>query len=300
MLSAFVLTLFVLSASQSQPAGGKQQTKNPQVNQTDTRKELDAIRSELSSIVRETSAIREKATEIERHYADQKASGVVDRRLEVATLIVLALGVVAAVWTLTKMERQISVARDAANAAKASADGLKNSERAYVSIRHQQADDKWEEGDIGLHKRGNREGDFHRHRLDFRIENSGRTPAHILGGIIQHVRDLPAHSYEPPRDITNDRGHIPGNYLPAQDRYRQKMDFMLTMEEMTAISDSRLWLVGYVDYRDAFKALHRAGFCRRVKHSSDTKNNMFVDITCEPYNYDTEIDEQGNPKPEAK
>lgn len=207
--------------------------------------------------------------------------------------------------TLRKLKSQTRAAVDNAKAAKASAEGLKNAERAYVAITHQQADDRWhaagEELPIGFHKHGNRQGELHPHLLETRIFNSGHTPAEVYGGLITRVIALDANPYKPPTDINamhTAEGWIPPYYLAAGKYYRKKIELLLTLDEMQAISghNGQLWLVGFVIYQDVFGALHRAGFCRRVKTETVYKNNLFVDVTCMRYNYDHEINEDGTRK----
>jgi hypothetical protein len=55
-----------------------------------------------------------------------------------------------------------------------------------------------------------------------------------------------------------------------------------------------LYLLGYVEYTDQFKHRHRGGYARRYEQSRLKNNLLFV--TKRGYNYDIEIDEQGNPK----
>jgi hypothetical protein len=203
-----------------------------------------------------------------------------------------------------------SAAEESANAAKASAEGLKNTERAYVGIQYRQKGDEWAE-DFSFHPcvRQSAIEDIgpECHRLHIRIVNTGRTPARIRGGGISCVIDLPKHPFNPLTAQFDDDSAISPNFLHAGGHYGEKLSYILSQAERDAKRHERLWLVGFVVYLDVFGRRHRAGFCRRpglskpneLVNKAWTKNNLTVDPTCDPYNYDYEIDEQGNRKQDA-
>ena len=189
----------------------------------------------------------------------------------------------------------LRIAQDAANAAKASVDGLKSAERAYVGFRNQEFGEQWT-NDPGFHMR---DAKNERHTLEIRVRNTGGTPATIHGGIVRPVALLDENKFTPPVQLPKGgQDFIHGNFLHAGDHYIQKLFYDLTAAENDALGSGRLWLVGYFDYTDAFGVNHRAGYCRRVnrKPMFPTRNNLFIDHVSGPYNYDDEIDEQGNRK----
>jgi hypothetical protein len=110
------------------------------------------------------------------------------------------------------------------------------------------------------------------------------------------VIDLDDHPFEAPTTPLNDREQIEGNFLHAGGHYLRKLTYMLSADDVTMLNDKRMWLVGYVDYTDAFEVRHRVGFCRSVLKGLEKKNNLTVDRTSVSYNYDREIDENGNEK----
>lgn len=208
---------------------------------------------------------------------------------------------IAAACTLKAIRDQVAANIDAANAAKDSADGLQSAERAYVSIRHREASDMTSVMDFSFHSMKKVSDDGRAaYRLDIRIANTGRTPAHIHGGVMRAAARL--HQAKPTlptliAGLVKERGHVPGNFLHAGDSYREKLTLTLSADDIAALNDRELWIVGFVQYSDAFGKRHKAGYCRRVnEHIPAGKNSLFVDKNCEPYNYDIQIDDEGNPK----
>lgn len=189
----------------------------------------------------------------------------------------------------------------AANAAKASADALQNSQRAYVGIRYRQKANEWPE-EFSFHKCSNKRtlanfGETCR-RLHIRVINGGQTPARIQGGGIQCALENDVVRFDPITATFEKETTIAPNYLHAGGHYSEKLTYRLTDVEDKAANDGRLWLVGYLIYVDVFERQHRAGFCCRVGGGTDPKrNNLSVDETCKDYNYDYEIDEKGQRKP---
>ena len=175
-----------------------------------------------------------------------------------------------------------------------------NAERAYVGIQHRQKGDDWPE-DFSFHpckdaKTITAVGPTC-YRLHIRIVNTGKTPAHIEGGGIQCAPFMDDKPFSPPVNTPNGRGKISPNFLHAGGHYWEKLTYELTEHDRKAIDEERMWLVGYVLYKDSFGRRHRAGFCRRVGKGKDpTKNNLFVDHSCKDNNYDYEIDAHDNRK----
>lgn len=202
---------------------------------------------------------------------------------------------VSAALTMAFLVWQILETRSAARTALISAEELKDAERAYVSIEYQQRGDDWPE-------------DFFRHcensgavasegpscyRLHVRIANSGLTPAHIEGGGIQFMPFMDETPFRPPVRTPDGRGAIAPTYLDARTRYAEAFTYHLAPIDLEALKDTRLWLVGYVDYVDVFGTRHRAGFCRRVGPREDSgKHLLYVDSACGPYNQDRPIGER--------
>jgi hypothetical protein len=185
--------------------------------------------------------------------------------------------------------------RSAARAVLTSAEDLKEAERAYVSIQYRQNSDDWPEDFFRqCESAGTVAGEeplcYHLH---LRIANSGQTPAHIEGGGIQTVPFMDETPFTPPVRTPDGRGEISPTFLDARTRYAAKFTYHLTPIDLKALTDSRLWLVGYVDYVDVFGARHRAGFCRRIGPREDSGNNVLLDdSTCGPYDQDRPIGER--------
>jgi hypothetical protein len=235
----------------------------------------------------------------------------------VLTLIIagatVGLFIVAVLQAITLAEQQQTMqqalidTRRAAQAAIASADGLKNSERAYIGIQYRQKADEWTDIAFSFHRctdtKTLKRLPDNCHRLHIRVVNSGRTPARILnGGGIKYIIDLPRRGFDPKTaTFTEDSGIAP-NFLHAGGRYSEKLTYEMAEADVLAKDRGELWLVGFLLYEDVFGRRHRAGFCRHVSGKPDsgiddnTKNNLSVDDSCGGYNYDYEVDDQGNRK----
>jgi hypothetical protein len=196
-------------------------------------------------------------------------------------LITLA-AVLAALGSLRILRRQTRASVAAAKAAKASADAVVMAERAYVDISHDPP---------GL-QMGN---DI---RFSVTIRNHGRTPAYVSSPLmilaISEIPNLPPQLPYGSTVIQPTTFLMPGQTFHKWELFPQ---FPEVDVQMINSGQRTLWLFGYVDYRDTFRALHRGGYARRYIPTplpGSTNNLVFVS---EPgYNYDIRIDEQGNPQ----
>jgi hypothetical protein len=125
-------------------------------------------------------------------------------------------------------------------------------------------------------------------RIEFK--NYGRTPAEVIGGRfkLEHIRE----NEEPPvQPIYTGQGSVRFDvayFLVANADFIFDFGFELPFPIGALVSvekgSDRLWLVGYVDYRDKFGDVHRAGYARRYDPHITGNNLTFV---TEPgYNYD--------------
>lgn len=171
-----------------------------------------------------------------------------------------------------------------------SAEDVKDIERAYVRLELREKGSGWTEG-----------SSFHRcetadtpagpepacYRLHVQIANSGSTAAHIEGGGIQSAPLMDETPFTPPVRTPEGRGAIAPAFLDARTRYVRTLTYHLAPDDLRALRDNRLWLVGYVDYVDAFGVRHRAGFCHRVSpEEKEGRNRLLVDAACSPHNQD--------------
>ena len=182
--------------------------------------------------------------------------------------------------------------RQAANAANASAKAALNSsesvkltERAYISMV---------ESASGFH----RSQPLHRLQLTLLIKNYGRTPGTVIRGEFGIVPSLSSQPFiHGLPDAAKFRQQVTGGlYVPARKGASlhsfDGASVILLQEEG---GPHHLWLVAYIDYEDRFGGRHRGGWARRIKgHMTTVTWEMWVDETAAPYNYDIEIDEQGN------
>jgi hypothetical protein len=91
---------------------------------------------------------------------------------------------------------------------------------------------------------------------------------------------------------------VPGTFLHAREGYTSKNFFPYgNAEEEAIIAQGRAWVFGCVEYSDVFGSRHRAGYCRWVNPAvSNGKNNLVFDAVSARYNYDMDIDEDGQPR----
>jgi hypothetical protein len=200
------------------------------------------------------------------------------------------------------MSGQLAAAKVAAHAAEASADALRNSERAYISIRHWSAADKGDGRTLGFHPCEDQNPDRQttKYRLEIRVTNVGKSPATVIGGQIQRVLNLQhfAGTFAPVDYLSvNSAERIMGTFLHPNEKIFRKLTYELHNSELTELAAQHYWLVGYVIYKDhSTKIRYRTDYCRHINNVSKGKNNLEIDDTSLPYNDDYEIDENGNRK----
>ncbi len=132
------------------------------------------------------------------------------------------------------------------------------------------------------------------------IRNFGRTPAEVTDVFLALAfDDLP-----PPGSYILPPGHQQTRvYLVTQDKFNHYVPFTgLDPDALMAVMEDeerKLWLYGYVDYRDRFGTRHRGGYMRRYErfdrtaapdalgHLPERYNNLVFDPT-PGFNYDRE------------
>jgi hypothetical protein len=138
-------------------------------------------------------------------------------------------------------------------------------ERAYVTMLHEGPGVVFET-----------EGLFY---LTIKIKNYGRTPAKVTDTLLKPVI-LPRGEKLPPKPnyIRDKENHESQKAFLVRDDYFIVTEYfdikeqILTIQEGTAI----LYLIGYVDYVDAFDKRHRGGYARRYVFSDKTNDLQLV------------------------
>jgi hypothetical protein len=146
-------------------------------------------------------------------------------------------------------------------------------ERAYVKLSHTSPGAAFDENQ-------------NRVALRMEVKNCGRTPAYVTDVILTPVvlpanRSLPSSpSYGYMAGYPSARAFL----VAAPDHVFVDMNFELP--EMPGVMDGTmtLYFVDYVDYIDAFKARHRAGYARFYDRQRAANNLVFVADSA--YNYD--------------
>ena len=140
--------------------------------------------------------------------------------------------------------------------------------------------------------------------MSFRIHNHGNTPARIIELALQpwfpvgnpELTRLP----EVPPDLLKTGSRA---FVVRGDSFSRHTILPISPQEITEIrnGERNLWILGYVDYIDAFHVRHRAGYARKYFRGWDKPGiDCLVIEAQEGYNYDIEIDEKGQPKKKRK
>jgi len=173
------------------------------------------------------------------------------------------LGVIVLICQTVLLKRSTDASKDAASAAKTSADSLKNIERPWVLLN---VIDRWA-------VRG--EDGNQRIAVKWRLKNFGKTPALVekIEGNIDVIPLTHQFSEEPvyvkPWSTIYDHPIIP----PGE----QSFDVVFAMNrdweefELSAVTKGALRLIasGHIVYRDPFGDLHETHFCLRSDRASD-------------------------------
>jgi hypothetical protein len=193
-------------------------------------------------------------------------------------VVIVAIAAACVAWkTLVVIGKQTDIAN-------LSAEAVMLAERAYVKMSHHS----------GPGLRFDPNGVLVMFSIE--VRNNGHTPADVLGGVLDLKFDaLPdKRSY---RRMATDE--FPGTFLVANDNVNWNGVLRADAEDLrlARLGQRRMWLVGYVDYRDRFKRRHRGGYARRFdQRFEDTtpepeRNNLVFDESAGHWNYDEELRE---------
>jgi hypothetical protein len=203
---------------------------------------------------------KEGTPEAERNERESHQKAANERGLVVATwvltfataLLFIAASVQAGlfVWQLSIMRDGMNDARIAAEAAKISADALMKAQRAYVRLSHvggmtlQIAD---ETAVI---------------QIQLQAKNWGETPAIVTSVAIGPIflapsQKLPPNPSYPPASVES-------SLLLRNEEMFRRVPIPIDVADAGAVQSGTmaLYLVGYIDYIDAFKVRHRGGYAR--------------------------------------
>jgi hypothetical protein len=159
----------------------------------------------------------------------------------------------------------------AANAAKTSADAVMLAERAYVAISHHPPGVEIEHAAVT--QAGEEEfGGWHEVEFQFAIKNHGNTPARITDISLNHFIGMPSDIPLPPTvPGTGERLFLVKDDVVNDDRHFQITDVQRSQLGLTL----RLWMMGYVDYIDAFGIRRRSGYARYYDPAIDHDSRYF-------------------------
>src|SRR5262245_45187359 len=114
-------------------------------------------------------------------------------------------------------------------------------------------------------------------RIAIEVTNRGSAPANVSAWLLTcHVgHRLPE---QPPYDKA--KASAAKTFLAADHSVRFGAAFVVSSKDMAMVrsGDSGLWILGYVDYRNAFAARYRSGFVRRWNpRSAESGNNLTLE-----------------------
>ena len=130
-----------------------------------------------------------------------------------------------------------------------------------------------------------RDGADRRVTVTLIVKNYGATPAEVLGiSLTVWVSDRPLP--EKPQYTGPPVGDDSQFFLMAGEQYNNVWPLSLTKEQLEGVRGGhKVWLIGYVDYRDKFNRTHRGGYARRYnselidpKTPLKQRNNLEVDL----------------------
>ena len=195
--------------------------------------------------------------------SDNKSADIrpsADNQIAAYTFWVMIFTGVLAVSTIGLWRATYNIAKDSAN-------GLRQTERAYIKISHTKKFTPKDPESV---------------HFSFEIKNLGRTPAHVRDVIIEmHTGGEPTSTPPPfssrPRDKTS-------SFLVSGDHFVHNVIYKITPAEIEAMNQGTLivWLFGVVNYDDVFGQGHQAGYGRIFNKIAGD----FVFIANDRYNYD--------------
>ncbi len=268
-----VLVLLVGCASMSQPNQQDDQTKSSQTQANTTNERSIQARPESQPDAGQPSNATnaQEPPWIGRHNAP-------DWVMALVTIGGLLVG-----WrTLGLLRVQTDVAKASADAAKISAETAKTmadaelvAQRAYVVMSHNPP------GLVVPEPVNN----ARLLRASVNVQNKGNTPARVTNAMLMvysSSNPLPDAPPYAPGD-----GPPPTAYLAQSENFNVSGDFPIQEPAWLQIQNGTrtLWLLGYVDYIDAFHQHQRAGYARRFVPNGPAGNNLPFE-TKNGYNYD--------------
>jgi hypothetical protein len=150
----------------------------------------------------------------------------------------------------------------------------RSSERAYVTMSHEAPGVVFDTEGLSS--------------LTIKIKNYGRTPAKVTDTLLKPVILPPSEKLPPKPNYIREKENLesPKAFL-VRDDYFIVTEYFDTKEQL-AIQEGPaiLYLIGYVDYVDAFDRRHRGGYARKYV-PSDKINNLKL-VPDSAYTYDRE------------
>lgn len=126
-------------------------------------------------------------------------------------------------------------------------------------------------------------------RIAIEVTNRGIAAANVTAYLLTHHigQGLPEH---PP--YAKARPSSSKAFLPADHSFRFNGVLNVSAKDMAMLraAETNLWVLGYVDYRNAYQKRYRSGYARRWNpRSAESGNNLLIE-TKPRYNYDRERD----------
>lgn len=267
-LVALLFLLFAATAAFSQqlpPAKGKSgQPQQPSATDQRGTQQAPLVVKILPTPKTTEEAAQEAKERNEKEALDRRITDATDNIAYFSKILAAVAGLLflALIFQAWMLRRTINISRA--------------SERAYVTMSHEAPGVVFET-----------EG---KSSLTIKIKNYGRTPAKVTDTLLKPVILPPSEKLPPKPNYMRDREEnleSPKAFLVRDDCFIVT-EYFDTKEQTVAIQEGTaiLYLIGYVDYVDAFDKRHRGGYARKYV-LSDKINNLKL-VPDSAYTYDRE------------
>lgn len=188
-------------------------------------------------------------------------------------LVLVGVGQTYVLWST------VVATRVAAEAAKTGAESVMLAERAYVKMGHVLPGIEYDEPHPS--------SPFCIIRIRFKVKNFGKTPAVVsdvqAGGCVLDTEILlPSNPPYLRLDATPNAFLVPGEDFEWPKRIA--LDRLLAAAAW--MGTRRLWVYGFVDYRDSFGGRHRSGWVRYYNYAADPGTDNLFQTAEGRYDYD--------------
>lgn len=282
------LTLLAILALQpSQPPKQNEAAQKPPAG-TDGQQAAPQPPPTITVVMPEKSAAELEQERRRNEFQDQISADIRDYTFWL--VLIGAAQVLSAVLGFIAAKKAADAAKTSAEFAARSVRATQVTDRAYVKLSHESPNPQIAPIDFGRQE----QQQTAQLAVDVTVKNEGATPADVLGGCLWYrIGAIDKPPADPPQrcEVAIAPAFLTGGGGDFV-RFRAIMDFPFAsvahFQGYDPIGD-RLWLLGYVDYRDRFGDFHRAGYCR---HFDLRQVDLVFDQTTTGLNYDRPLSDE--------